>query len=88
MSEKDIIFTKHAGYDRSLGRDINRETILYYLLKPELITKIKQGRGSSILLHYNMSRMYELIIVVRFLNGKLKVITEYKNILKWKRKAF
>ena len=87
ISKKDIIFTKHAK-ERSLDRDITKETILYYILKPELITKIKHGRGGSFLLHYNMSRVYELVIVVRFQNKKLRIITEYKNILKPKRKIF
>ena len=78
IKEEDIIIVKHIAGNRSLTRDINEDTIKYYVKNPNYLTKVEPGRRGKLKIYFNISKRYDLVLVVIFEGKKLIIVTVYK----------
>jgi len=83
---KEVKFSKHFLEEVLKNRPyLTKELIVEKLKKIENLYKSENQSKNKYKLIYNLSNKYDLIIVIKFEEKSLKVITSYKNSKKWQK---
>jgi len=84
--DAEIIIRKHAS-SQIERRGLDEERIRSLLKEPERLKRADKQDEGKFKAHFQISRKYSMVIVLRLNNPNIYIITAYKTSKKWQKQA-